>query len=306
MSTAAPALLPMALAMIRRGSAALIQSAGHVAVRQSSTYRLEEVGTTATLRYQHGFVILVGVVSLLVLGVGLFLLLRSSARRFGAMLALFGGMFAFIGAPDMWMDRVVITPTEIRQTMGFWFSPRYTIGFRYADVRLVSIRQVKQRRSTHRVWLVSYTSGIQEEISPGDLWDNSQNIIVERLRGFGVQFDPVRPAEGGVWAQPVIVGVRQDSAGSFGVRRTAFFGRFDTIYVLVPTMGTAAVAVIGARWLYHTGELVQAQVDTVALTGPANTEFHIMKHGAWPVGSYRVEISLDGQRVGGAPFMVVP
>jgi len=137
-------------------------------------------------------------VSLLVLGVGLFHLLRSSARRFGAMLALFGGMFAFIGAPDMWMDRVVITPTEIRQTMGFWFTPRHTIGFRYADVRRVSIRQVKQGRSTRRVWLVSYTSGIQEEINPGDLWDNGQHIIVDRLRGFGVQFDPVRPPGRGV------------------------------------------------------------------------------------------------------------
>jgi hypothetical protein len=302
-----PGLLPLALAMTTWGSDTSLQSTGPVTViRQSSTYRLEEAGTTATLSYQHGFVLLVGAISLVVLAIGLIVLRRPAARRFGAVLSFCGGLFVFIAAPGMWNDRVVITPTEIRQARGVWFLPQDTTGFRYSDVASISIRNVRKGRSSARVWLIAYTSGIHEEIDPGDLWADSEDIVVERLRGYGVQFNPAVHSHGQIMVQPVIVGLRTTPRDAFGLRPTARFGRFDTIYVLVPTVGTTRAAVLGARWFYQTGELLMAQMDTIAPRGTVNTEFHIMKRDPWPVGRYWVEISLDGRREGGTRFEVVP
>ena len=45
---------------------------------------------------------------------------------------------------------------------------------------------------------------------------------------------------------------------------------------------------------------------SIAPTGPANTEFHIMKRGPWPVGRYKVAISLNGRPAGSGTFEVVP
>ncbi len=38
-------------------------------------------------------------------------------------------------APAMWFDRVIVTPTEIRQKTGLWFAPRHR-GFRYCRGQL--------------------------------------------------------------------------------------------------------------------------------------------------------------------------
>jgi len=88
------------------------------------------------------------------------------------------------------------------------------------------------------------------------------------------------------------------------VQSMTTFGVNDTIYASVATTGMATGAVLTARWAYQTGQTVDSTTMTIAPTGPAETEFHIMKASPWPAGGYTLEIWLDGQSVGQKAFEV--
>jgi hypothetical protein len=84
----------------------------------------------------------------------------------------------------------------------------------------------------------------------------------------------------------------------------AIFGTRDTIYASVATVGVAPDAVLTATWTFQTGQLVQADSQRIAPTGPAATEFHISKPSGWPVGKYHVAITLNGAQAGAGDFEV--
>ena len=88
------------------------------------------------------------------------------------------------------------------------------------------------------------------------------------------------------------------------VQSMTTFGVNDTIYASVATTGTAASAVLTAKWTYQTGQTVDSTTMTIAPTGPAQTEFHIMKASPWPAGGYTLTIWLNGQSVGQKAFEV--
>jgi hypothetical protein len=82
------------------------------------------------------------------------------------------------------------------------------------------------------------------------------------------------------------------------------FAPTDTIYASVDTQGAAASASLSARWTYEDGQTVHEEMQTIAPTGPATTEFHMSKPDGWPKGGYKVEIMLDGVPVRTASFRV--
>lgn len=82
---------------------------------------------------------------------------------------------------------------------------------------------------------------------------------------------------------------------SFGVR--------DSIIASVYTENTAPNAMLTAKWTFQTGQTVDSSSQAVAAS-PAVTEFHIVKKSAWPVGRYKVEISLNGSPAGSQEFDV--
>ncbi|TAH44492.1 MAG: hypothetical protein EYC71_08575 [Gammaproteobacteria bacterium] len=84
----------------------------------------------------------------------------------------------------------------------------------------------------------------------------------------------------------------------------ATFATTDTIYASVDTSGVAASATLAARWTFGDGQLVDESSQSIAPTGPATTTFHISKPSGWPVGSYKVDISLDGAPVASQGFEV--
>jgi hypothetical protein len=85
----------------------------------------------------------------------------------------------------------------------------------------------------------------------------------------------------------------------------AVFGTNETIFVSVATEGASPGATLAARWTYgDAAQLVNEMSETIAPTGPANTEFHISKPTAWPTGKYRVEVTLDGSPAGSKEFEV--
>ena len=86
---------------------------------------------------------------------------------------------------------------------------------------------------------------------------------------------------------------------------TASFGPKDTIFVSVATEGTSSSAVIQARFTFqNTGQLVNESSQTIAPSGPANTEFHIAKPGGWPLGKYMVQLTVNSLGAGSREFEV--
>jgi hypothetical protein len=75
---------------------------------------------------------------------------------------------------------------------------------------------------------------------------------------------------------------------------TDTFAPKDTIFASVSTDGTAPAAVIHAKWTYQEAQIVKDDSRTVALAGPAVTEFSIQKPDGWPKGNYKVEIMVEG------------
>jgi hypothetical protein len=79
----------------------------------------------------------------------------------------------------------------------------------------------------------------------------------------------------------------------------------DTIYASVATDGAAPNVKLTARWTYgDDAQLVNEESQTIAPTGPANSEFHISKPDGWPAGKYKVEISANGAPAGSQTFEV--
>ena len=82
------------------------------------------------------------------------------------------------------------------------------------------------------------------------------------------------------------------------------FAKTDTIYAAVATNGAAPNAAIVAKWTFGDAQLVDESSQSIAPTGAAVTTFHIAKPEGWPVGSYKVDITIDGNPVASQGFEV--
>jgi len=85
--------------------------------------------------------------------------------------------------------------------------------------------------------------------------------------------------------------------------KTDSFKPADTIYASIGTQGTGT-AVIKTRWVFQDGTVIDESEQTIAPTEPARTEFHISKPDGWPVGRYRVEVTINGANAGTKEFAV--
>jgi len=92
-------------------------------------------------------------------------------------------------------------------------------------------------------------------------------------------------------------------------KTTAMLNNFntrDTIYAVVSTTGAGTGASLAAKWTYLGSKEVSINESSQSIspTGPDVTEFHIVKATPWPVGKYKVEISLNGASAGVKEFEV--
>ncbi|MFC5436164.1 hypothetical protein ACFPME_06330 [Rhodanobacter umsongensis] len=90
-------------------------------------------------------------------------------------------------------------------------------------------------------------------------------------------------------------------------RATARFAPNDkAIYASVATEGSSEGATLNAKWSYleGTGQLVSSISQSIATDGPAITTFKVQNPDLWPVGKYKVEISLDGKSVAKQDFEI--
>lgn len=81
------------------------------------------------------------------------------------------------------------------------------------------------------------------------------------------------------------------------------FGVKDSIIASVYTENTPPGAVLTAKWTFQTGQTVDSTSQTVAAS-PAVSAFYIVKKSPWPVGHYKVEVTLNGTPAGSQEFDV--
>ncbi|WP_266183779.1 hypothetical protein [Dyella humicola] len=78
------------------------------------------------------------------------------------------------------------------------------------------------------------------------------------------------------------------------------------IYASVTTLGSTDRASLSANWSYVDGkdQPFSSTTESVATDGPATTTFKVQNPNAWPVGQYKVVISLNGKAVASENFEV--
>jgi hypothetical protein len=74
---------------------------------------------------------------------------------------------------------------------------------------------------------------------------------------------------------------------------TDSFRRNDTIFAAIKTSG-AGQGTLGVRWMFQDGQVVDQSTQAISPTTDTWTEFHIAKPDGWPVGKYRLEVTLNG------------
>lgn len=114
---------------------------------------------------------------------------------------------------------------------------------------------------------------------------------------------PASPA-GGARVSDIAVG-RSINPDKTVADKTDNFLPTDTIYVSVKTEGAAQGARLQTRWSYQ-DKVVEESSETISPIGPAVTEFHLSKPDGWPVGSYKIEVLLNGVSAGAKSFEVKP
>lgn len=101
------------------------------------------------------------------------------------------------------------------------------------------------------------------------------------------------PPASAVTVTSVDLGSAIDDAGRVTNPGTTF-GPTDTIYTSIATDGNASGNTIAARYTFQDGQQVTNDSRLLTTSGPATTHFSASKPDGWPVGRYKVEVSLDG------------
>jgi hypothetical protein len=101
-----------------------------------------------------------------------------------------------------------------------------------------------------------------------------------------------------------VLGNAVGADGQVAAPSTSFAPK-DTIYAVVATNSSGqSNATVSAKWTFGDGQLVNESNEAIAANGPATTTFHISKPDGFPVGKYKVEISVDGKAGSSTDFEV--
>lgn len=108
---------------------------------------------------------------------------------------------------------------------------------------------------------------------------------------------PVEPAPAPVSATSVTIG--NTAAADKSVAPVSAFGAKDKIIVSVKTdAATPANATIDAKLTFQDGQVAGQQTANVVAGGVDTTNVEFTKATDWPVGKYKVDVTLNGQPVG--------
>ncbi|MGH8049618.1 MAG: hypothetical protein ACREPB_03050 [Arenimonas sp.] len=85
---------------------------------------------------------------------------------------------------------------------------------------------------------------------------------------------------------------------------TTTFGTKDVIYAAIDTQNAAKDVALAAKWTFQDGQTVHEESTMISPEGNATTNFKLANDKGWPVGKYKVEISLNGTPAQSVDFEV--
>lgn len=117
------------------------------------------------------------------------------------------------------------------------------------------------------------------------------------------------PTLGTPAATVAVTGVNLGKDEGVTTAATTFAPTDQNIYAAVATQTSDAAANVAgkltAKWTHvDSNQVVAEDTKDFSFTGPGVTTFHISKPDGWPTGTYRVEVSLDGNVVNTTDFTV--
>ena len=108
---------------------------------------------------------------------------------------------------------------------------------------------------------------------------------------------PIEPAPVPVSTTGVTVG--NAAAADRSVAAVSMFGTKDKIIVSIRTdAATAANAAIAAKLTFQDGQTAGEQTTNVMATDAGTTNVEFTKATPWPVGKYKVDVTVNGQAAG--------
>ncbi|HMB57073.1 MAG TPA: hypothetical protein VKM35_07670 [Arenimonas sp.] len=86
------------------------------------------------------------------------------------------------------------------------------------------------------------------------------------------------------------------------------FGKKDTIFAAVSTVTSDPAGTVSgkltAKWTFQDGQTINEESKEIAFSGAGVTDFQIAKPSGWPVGKYKVDVSLNDAVVQSKDFEV--
>lgn len=119
--------------------------------------------------------------------------------------------------------------------------------------------------------------------------------------------DDARADAHSVSVTQVQLGTEVDNDSAVTSPQTAFASDDNTIHVAVTTVSDSnapATATIGVRWTFEDGQLIDERSAALEFTGTDTTSFHVENAEGWPMGTYNVEITLNGETVETRQFTI--
>lgn len=114
------------------------------------------------------------------------------------------------------------------------------------------------------------------------------------------------PATPSVQVTEIALGTQASGTERVTDAKTDFAPTDRTIIASVVTQSSApSSGELRARWTFQDGQVVDESTERFDFSGPGVTNFRVTNPENWPVGKYRVEVSLDGNVVQTREFTVV-
>lgn len=147
--------------------------------------QVEEAGQEMILRNGALYISLWSVFGAIGIPLGVWLLWKKGATRTGTICLVLGLLALLLVVPSLFHDEIRMTPQTIRVRTGVFWNDHWK------EIPLEDLQELVLIRPTNPVrkettWRFLYPHGAQILYHPPDLWRFNQEVILTRLRQWGV------------------------------------------------------------------------------------------------------------------------
>jgi hypothetical protein len=142
-------------------------------------------GKKLTIKFELWVIIALVLVGLALLVAGFFV--RQSSSKYGWIMMILGPVVAFLIAPGMYNDYVIIDDDHFELNTGFWFAPTQH-NVQFSKVNEIEIKSERTGKRTSTYMYCKMNNGTIEKVPVGTLMkESAMNQILERMKKNGFE-----------------------------------------------------------------------------------------------------------------------